>query len=204
MDRASAQPGHATLASFQEEAIPYLDAVYRFALRLTGSEDEAEDLVQETFMKAYNAWEQYTPGTKCKSWLFTIARNRFLRTRGREERLDAIVTRETGAGVQESEAAPIWRATAGVDPEGAFFASIVDQTILEAIDALPDDYRLALVLSDVEGLSYGEIADMTDVPVGTVKSRLFRARRRLQETLHGYAVDMGYISAPPKADAGTT
>jgi len=181
-------------SSFQEEALPHLDAVYRFALRLTGSPDEAQDLAQETFLRAFRAWGQYTPGTNCKSWLFTICRNTYLRGRERNQRHDAIVASQT---VPESAAVdpvnPLWASVAERDPEGAFFDAFVDREVLETIDRLPEDYRTVVVLSDVEGLSYQEIADMLDVPVGTVKSRLFRARRRLQADLYDYALEMGYI-----------
>jgi RNA polymerase sigma factor (sigma-70 family) len=89
---------------------------------------------------------------------------------------------------------PVWSTVQALDPEGDFFESIVDDRIIEAIEALPEEYRTAVVLSDIEGLPYAEIADLMEVPVGTVKSRLFRGRRRLQEVLYDYAVEMGYIS----------
>lgn len=171
-----------------------MDAVYRFALRLSGSPDQAQDLAQDTFLRAFKAWEQYTAGTRCKSWLFTICRNVYLRQRERGQRHDAIVAENT---VPESPSVdpvnPLWASVASDDPEGAFFGSIVDDQVLAAIDRLPHDYQTAVVLSDVEGLSYQEIADMLEVPVGTVKSRLFRGRRQLQRVLYDYAVEMGYI-----------
>jgi RNA polymerase sigma-70 factor (ECF subfamily) len=184
--------------AFQAEALPHLDAVHRFALRLAGDRDGAEDLVQETFLRAYRAWDQYEPGTNCKSWLFTICRNLFLRRRERGRRhaeiLEENVARGGGmGGTGVTVVNPLWQATQEVDPEGSFFESIVDEEILQAIDELPEEYRSAVVLSDVEGLPYAEIADLMDVPVGTVKSRLFRGRRRLQEKLYEYAVEMGYI-----------
>ncbi len=181
--------------SFIEEAIPHMDAVYRFALRLTGTQDGAEDLVQDTFLRAYRAWDQYTPGTRCKSWLFTICRNVFLRQHERRQRHDEIVqetAQEDAASL--SHEAPVFAASKDSDPEGAFFKSIVDEEILEAIDDLPNEYRMAVILSDLEDLSYNEIAEIMEIPVGTVKSRLFRGRRQLQKRLHGYAVEMGYIS----------
>ena len=181
--------------SFIEEAIPHMDAVYRFALRLTGTQDGAEDLVQDTFFRAFRAWDQYAPGTRCKSWLFTICRNVFLRQRERRQRHDEIVqetSQEDAASL--SREAPVFAASKDSDPEGDFFKSIVDEEILEAIDALPHEYRMAVVLSDLEDLSYNEIAEIMEIPVGTVKSRLFRGRRQLQKRLHGYAVEMGYIS----------
>jgi len=186
---------------FAEEALPHLDAVYRFALRLSGAPDQAEDLVQETFMRAYRSWDQYTPGTRAKSWLFTICRNVFLRGRERVRRHDRIVAEEVDRSSTTAEAAnPLWRSVDGVDPEGEFFESIVDEEILKAVEALPEEYRMALVLSDLEGLAYAEVADLLDVPVGTVKSRLFRGRRQLQQALYDYAVEMGYISPRAAAD----
>lgn len=187
------------VGSFDEEALPHLDAVYRFALRLSGSPDAAEDLVQETFLRAYRSWDQYTPGTRCKSWLFTICRNVFLRQRERGQRHEEILQEEMGKGPGEGSAAPsvvnpVWLSTMGSDPEGSFFDSIVDEEVLRAIGDLPEEYRTAVVLSDLEGLPYNEIAEAMGVPVGTVKSRLFRGRRRLQEALRDFAVEMGYIS----------
>ena len=181
--------------SFIDEAIPHMDAVYRFALRLTGTQDGAEDLVQDTFFRAFRAWDQYTPGTRCKSWLFTICRNVFLRQRERRQRHDEIVqetAQEDAASL--SREAPVFAASKDSDPEGDFFNSIVDEEIIAAIDELPSEYKMAVVLSDLEGLSYNEIAEIMEIPVGTVKSRLFRGRRQLQKRLHEYAVEMGYLS----------
>jgi RNA polymerase sigma-70 factor (ECF subfamily) len=182
---------------FAEEALPHLDAVYRFAIRLTGSADEAEDLVQETFLRAFRSWDQYARGTNAKSWLFTICRNVFLRKRERAQRHEEILSlnaARVGAG-STPVANPMWSSAQGVDPEGDFFESIVDERIISAIEELPEEYRTAVVLSDIEGLPYAEIAALMEVPVGTVKSRLFRGRRRLQQVLYDYAVEMGYISA---------
>jgi RNA polymerase sigma-70 factor, ECF subfamily len=191
----------ATKPGFAEEALPHLDAVYRFALRLSGSPDEAEDLVQETFLRAFKSWNQYTRGTRAKSWLFTICRNVFLRRRERAHRHDEIVAESVAPSSAGSEPVnPMWASIAGFDPEGRFFDSIVDARIIEAIEDLPEEYRTAVLLSDLEGLPYAEIADMMEVPVGTVKSRLFRGRRRLQEVLYDYAVEMGYIPAGAETD----
>jgi len=197
LDSSAAKPG------FEEEALPHLDAVYRFALRLSGSVDEAEDLVQETFLRAYNAWGQYQRGTRAKSWLFTICRNVFLRRRERAQRHDEILSENVdrdGPGAEASN--PLWASTAGIDPEGDFFASIVDERIIEALEDLPEEYRTAVVLSDIEGLPYAEIAEMVGVPVGTVKSRLFRGRRRLQEVLFDHAVEAGLIPASAGVEGG--
>jgi len=182
-------------ADFEVEALPHLDAVYRFALRLAGSPPAADDLVQETFLRAYRAWAQYTPGTNCKSWLFTICRNVFLRQQERGKRHDEIVEENVNReGPGYDPINPVWSEARGVDPEGTFFGKIVDEEVVRAIDELPEEYRTAVVLSDLEGLAYAEIAELMGVPVGTVKSRLFRGRQKLQMVLYDYAVEMGYIA----------
>jgi RNA polymerase sigma-70 factor (ECF subfamily) len=197
VETTGAKPG------FEEEALPHLDAVYRFALRLSGSPDEAEDLVQETFLRAYRAWDQFERGTKAKSWLFTICRNVFLRRRERAQRHDEIVSETADrSGTGQTLVNPIWVSALGADPEGDFFDSIVDDRILQAISELPEEYRSVVILSDVEGLPYAEIAEAVDVPVGTVKSRLFRGRRKLQEALYDHAVEMGYIPATAGVEEG--
>jgi len=186
--------------SFHEEALPHLDAVYRFGLRLTGSQHAAEDLVQETFLRAFRAWDQYTPGTRCKSWLFTICRNVFLRLWERGQRHDRVVRELADDGPLEV-VNPLWVATADSDPEGRFFDGLVDEEVLRAIDELPEEYRMVVLLSDLEELSYQEISDLLNLTLGTVKSRLFRGRRRLQSRLYGFALEMGYVrGAPPAGD----
>jgi len=188
---------------FQEEALPELDAVYRFALRLTRDTDHARDLVQETFLRAWANREKYTPGTRVKSWLFTICRNQFLRRDGRSRRHDALIREFADQDPRgTSREATVFMAAADRDPEGTFWARIVDEKILQEIEALPSEFREAVLLSDVESLTYQEIANVLDVPVGTVKSRLFRGRRILREQLYDYAVAEGIIAAPrdPGAD----
>ncbi len=188
---------------FEEEALPHLDAVYRFALRLSGSPDQAADLVQDTFLRAYRAWDQYTPGTRAKSWLFTICRNVFLRGRERVQRHDELVEQNVERDdTLPDPLNPLWASVDTLDPEGRFFGELVDSEILVAVEALSEEYRAVVILSDIEGLAYQEIADVLDVPVGTVKSRLFRGRRRLQEVLYAYAVEMGHIPAGAASRAG--
>ena len=183
-------------ADFHEEALPHMDAVYRFALRLSGSRDQAEDLVQDTFLRAFRSWDRYTPGTHCKSWLFTICRNLFLRNRERGQRHEELLSENVDRSSGPFEVVnPIWVKAVKADPEGDFFDNIVDEVVLQRIQELPEDYRMAVVLSDLEGFSYQEMADLMDVPLGTVKSRLFRGRRLLQEVLYDYAVSMGYVAA---------
>jgi RNA polymerase sigma-70 factor (ECF subfamily) len=186
-----AEPSAAGL-SFDEEALPHLDALYRVALRLTGDAARAEDLVQDTMLKAYRSWRQYRPGTNAKGWLLTILRNTFINDYRRRKLEPVAMDLET------VEPHAIYRDIETADPEGAFFSQIVDEKVLQAIDALPPEFREVLVLSDLEGMRYAEIAKALEVPVGTVKSRLFRARRLLQAALYEHAVEMGYIK-PRKA-----
>jgi RNA polymerase sigma-70 factor (ECF subfamily) len=191
-----AESVHARLRKpgFEAEALPWLDAVYRFALRLAGGRTaEAEDLTQETFLRAYRAWETFTPGTNARSWLFTICRNVFLRQQQVRARVSETTSSELDANLEALAASDVFHDTTLNDPEHTFFDSIVDAEVVRAVDALPADFREAVVLSDVEGLSYNEIADVLGIPKGTVKSRIFRGRRLLQQQLRDYALEMGYI-----------
>lgn len=180
--------------AFRAEALPEMDAVYRFALRLSGDADRASDLTQDTFLRAYRNRSSYTPGTRARSWLFTICRNLFLRGEQRSQRHDEIVSEvaeEDPRGI--SREATIFKQAQDRDPEGTFWDQMVDEEVLRAIDGLPIDFREVLVLSDLEDLSYDEISGVMEIPVGTVKSRLFRARRMLQKELYDYAVAAGIV-----------
>jgi RNA polymerase sigma-70 factor, ECF subfamily len=184
---------------FVEEALPWLPAVHRYALRLTrGNEAEAGDLVQETFLRAYRAWDQFQRGTNCRAWLFTICHNTHLHGEGRAARRKERVVSQLDADIESLAMSAAFRELSAIDPEGEFFDNLLDEDVVRAIDALPEDYREVLVLSDLGGLTYDEIASVLEIPLGTVKSRLFRARRRLQESLFDYAVEMGYIGAGDK------
>ena len=189
---------HATSdTTFEQEVLPELDAVYRFALQLARDPERAEDLVQETFLKAYRNRTSYTPGTRARSWLFTICRNAFLRREERSRRHDEIVAeaaREDPA--RQSREAAIFQEARERDPEGAFWSQVVDEEVLQAIDDLPNEFREAVVLSDLEDLTYNEVAEVLSLPVGTVKSRLFRGRRMLQKRLYEYALAEGIIDGP--------
>ena len=179
-------------ASFEREALVHLDSLYRVALRLTGNAAEADDLVQETMLKAYRAWHQFERGTNAKGWLLTILRHAFINEYRRRTRHPETVD------IDAIEPFSVFQEVQDDDPQGTFFDRIVDDEVLRAIDTLPEQFRETVVLSDVEGMSYEEIARVLEVPVGTVKSRLFRARRMLQQKLYDYAVGMGYIKGNSK------
>jgi RNA polymerase sigma-70 factor (ECF subfamily) len=175
--------------AFEAELLPELDTLYRLALRLTVDRSRAEDLVQDTVLKAFRAWPRFKLGTNLRGWLCTILRNTFI---DGYRRRAAIRMDLEGDGRRAA-----LHEVGETDPEGAFFSRIMDGKVLEAIDALPEESREVLVLSDVENLSYAEIAKVAGAPIGTVKSRLFRARRHLKESLYEHAVAMGYIRPRP-------
>ena len=186
--QASGEEDASKRRAFEEEALVHLEVLYGRALRLTGGDEaRSEDLVQETVLKAWRAWDSYEQGTNCKAWLLTILRNAFINEfRQRKREPDPV-------DFVDVEERPVWSQLRQEDPAGAFFDQIIDDEIVEAIEELPETFRVPLVLSDLDGLSYEEISEELDVPIGTVKSRLHRARQRLQEELFEYAKSMGYV-----------
>ena len=175
-------------AQFEREALVHLDAMYSFALKLARSRDDAEDLVSDTILRAFDRWEQYQLGTNVRAWLFTILYHTFV---SRKRRIEA---REVQLP-EEPDGWSAFEAVGDADPEGRFYDSFIDEEVMREIDKLPEDYRTAVVLSDIHGLRYAEIAEILEIPEGTVKSRLFRGRRILQKRLVDYAVEMGYVKA---------
>ncbi len=186
----SSGSGSGASSSFEAEALLWLDDVHRFALSMTRDEADADDVVQETYLRAFRSWQTFLTGSDCRRWLFTICRNVFLRSKERER-----LTVDVSSPEVETLAAVRMHAEAmqsgwGVD-------SLLDRAdlgpaIARAIAELPEAYRVAVVLVDVEGQSYDEAAEIMGVPVGTVRSRLFRGRRRLQEALFIHARDAGF------------
>ncbi|MEX2466093.1 MAG: sigma-70 family RNA polymerase sigma factor [Gemmatimonadota bacterium] len=178
---------------FSEEALPWLDAVYSFAMRLTqGDGDDAADLVQETFLRAHRFWGQYERGTNVKSWLFTICRNTFLHRKDLARNRREQPASQMDTELDRIPTAPLFHVRSE-DPERSFFQGLIDDEVIAAIDALPHDFKEVLVLSDLGDLRYAEIAQVLDIPIGTVKSRLFRARNILQEKLRDFAARSGYL-----------
>jgi RNA polymerase sigma-70 factor (ECF subfamily) len=178
--------------AFEREVLPHLDAMYRVALRLTANAADAEDLVQDSVLRAFRAWGSFRQGTNARGWLLTILRNSFINDYRRRKRSPTLVD------IDVAEPHALVHEGGGSDPEGEFFHQLVDDRIIAALDALPVEFREVVVLSDVEGLGYAQIAEMVGVPVGTVKSRLFRGRRQLQAVLRDYAVEAGIVR-PGKA-----
>jgi RNA polymerase sigma-70 factor, ECF subfamily len=173
-------------AGFESDAQRHLPSLYSFALKLARCRDDAEDLVSDTYLRAIERWEQFRPGTNMRAWLFTILYHIFV---SRKRRIDAREVLST----DDPDLPLAFEVVGEADPEGAYYDSYIDEEIVSAIEALPGEYRAAVLMSDVHGMRYAEIADKLGVPEGTVKSRLFRGRRMLQRRLKGYAVDMGYV-----------
>lgn len=177
--------------AFEAEAIPHMDALLRTALRMTKNENDAQDLVQEAFVKAYRFWDKFEPGSNCRAWLFKIMTNIFINEYRSKTRSPVTVN------VDEIDDNFLYGQLASgdgtVSPEEQLFSKIFDADIRKAIENLPDDFRIVVVLAFLEDFSYQEIADIADLQLGTVKSRLHRGRKLLQKELFEYAVKNGYI-----------
>ncbi len=182
--------------AFEVEALPHMDALYRTALRMAKNQNDAEDLVQEAYVKAYRFWDRFESGSNCRAWLFKIMTNIFINDYRSKSRSPMSVN------VDEIDDSFLYGQLAAVkpghDPEKELFAKILDDDVKKAIEELPDDFRLVIVLSFLEGFSYQEIADITDLQLGTVKSRLHRGRKLLQKVLYDYAIKNGYIKDTTK------
>lgn len=195
---ASSPPDSRDVDAFEAEMLKHLPDVVRFARALTRDPADADDVVQETYLRAFRARHTFIPGSDGRRWLFTIARNLYLRGRERDARmvhvdgepeLDAVATVQAQVTAQAS----------GVDPR--LEHPDLAPAIAKAIAELPEPFRLVVALVDVEGLDYAEAAAQLGIPIGTVRSRLFRARRTLQESLFEYARDAGFRVGEPEASS---
>jgi len=176
---------------FEAEALPLLPGMYSAAYRLTRNPSDAEDLVQETFLRAYRAFHQFEPGTNLKAWLYRILMNTFINSYRKRQREPQTVSDEEIAD---------WYLyskmnEAGLEPsaETAVIESLPDEEVQEALSSLPEQFRAAVLLADVEGFSYKEIAEITGVPIGTVMSRLHRGRKALQKRLWDVVRERGLV-----------
>lgn len=184
-----------TQTDFEREVMPHLQALYGVALRMTKSESDAEDLVQEAILRAYRFWDGFEAGSNCRAWLMRILTNVFrnrYRERAREQEI---------LGEAESCAANVgqFQGRAPRDAESALFGRMLSRDVEQALATLPPEFRLPVILADLEDLSYKEIADIMECPAGTVMSRLFRGRRMLQKQLAGYATEAEPAEAEPAA-----
>jgi len=177
------------LAVFENELVPHIKSLYHFAYRLTMDEDASNDLVQETYLKAYRFLARYEKGSNAKAWLFRILKNSFINQYRK--------TTKTPSTVDYEEAEYLFNAgrtafTSTVDLRDKIFRGLIGDEVSIALANLPIDFRTVIILCDIEDFSYEEIAKIIDIPIGTVRSRLHRARKVLREMLMDYAVSMGY------------
>ena len=182
---------------FEDIAMEHIDSLYSMAIRLVFNKEEAEDLVQETYLKAYRFFDTFQKGTNIKAWLFKILRNTFINKYRKTVNLPSEIFYEDVESVnsnlsykQESDSGEL---TDTLESKYNDLGNLMEDDVKHAIDSLPIEYKEAILLSDVEELSYNDIAEITNVPIGTVKSRLNRGRKLLQKSLWEYAKDRGFI-----------
>ncbi len=192
LDRAPADEDEAARAArFEAEAMPYLDQLYGAAMRMTRNPADAEDLVQDTYVRAFASFHQYRPGTNLKAWLYRILTNTFINSYRRRQRQPLQTDADAVEDWQLHRAAS--HDSVGLpSAESLALDALPDSDIKDALGQLSEDRRLAVYLADVEGFSYKEIAEIMDTPIGTVMSRLHRGRRQLRGLLADYAREYGY------------
>ena len=187
-------------ALFEEQALPYMDQLYAAAMRMTRNPSDAADLVQETFIKAFAAFRQYTQGTNLKAWLYRIQTNTFINTYRKKQRDPYQGTIDDLEDWQMGGAESATSSSSARSAEAEAIDHLPDSAVKDALQAIPEDFRLAVYFADVEGFSYQEIADIMKTPVGTVMSRLHRGRRLLRGLLADYARGRGMASAQIPGD----
>lgn len=195
---------------FEAQALPFLDQLYAAGLRMTRNPADAQDLVQETFIKAYSAFGQFTQGTNLKAWLYRILTNTFINSYRKKQRdpyqgtIDDLEDWQLGGAVSTTSMSSTNRSA-----EAEAIDHLPDSAVKDALQSIPEDFRLAVYFADVEGFSYQEIADIMKTPVGTVMSRLHRGRRLLRDLLTDYARERGIATGvsprrPPTSTGGST
>ena len=186
---------------FSEQAMQYMDALYTAAMRLTHNSADAEDLVQETYLKAYRAYGGFEEGTNLRAWLYRILTNTFINNyRSKKRRPDETDIDEVEDLYLYRRLGGLEAAAAGRSAEDELLDWFTDSEVKEAVEALPEQFRMAVLLSDVEGFSYKEIAEILDIPIGTVMSRLHRGRKALQRQLYEFAKSRHLTSVDGASD----
>mgnify|MGYP003329738798 CR=1 FL=1 len=176
---------------FEREAVPHMDLLYSYAYRITNDSDDAQDLLQETFLKAFRFWEQFEKGTNLKAWLFRIMKNSYINRYRKEKKEGDSVSYDDIEDFYETIRDDSWDSN---NDHEKLFSNLLDDEVTHALESLPDDFRTVVILCDIEGLPYEEIAEFLQCPIGTVRSRLHRGRKLLQNKLKEYAKQRGYIT----------
>ena len=182
-------------AQFEEQALPYMDQLYAAAMRMTRNPADAADLVQETFVKAFQSWRSFEQGTNLKAWLYRIQTNAFINSYRKKQR-DQYQSSTDELEEWQLSGAESRTATTTQSAELEALDHLPDSDVKRALAEIPEDFRMAVYLADVEGFAYQEIADIMKTPVGTVMSRLHRGRKLLREKLRDYAIDRGFLPEP--------
>jgi len=177
-------------SEFEAEALPHMDVLYNFALRTTGNADDARDLLQETYLKAYRFWDKYEKGTNIRAWLFRIMKNSYINRYRKETKEPDKVDYDDIENFYNTIRA---ESTDPNDLQQQLYGNLLGDEVTKALQSLPDDFRTVVILCDIEGLTYEEIAEFVECPIGTVRSRLHRGRKLLQATLFEYAKQQGMI-----------
>jgi RNA polymerase sigma-70 factor (ECF subfamily) len=175
---------------FEKEFMPHIDSMYNFAFRLTNDEDDANDLVQDTYLKAFRFINSFSQGTNAKAWLFRILKNSFINDFRKKSKEPAKVDYQDVETTYNSEEDAETNQTVDLRVESV--QDLIGDEIANALNSLPVDFRTVIILCDVEGFTYEEMAKILDIPIGTVRSRLHRARMLLKEKLKSYAKSLGY------------
>jgi RNA polymerase sigma-70 factor (ECF subfamily) len=175
---------------FERQTLPHMEVLYNYALRMTGNNEDAKDLLQETFLKAYRFWNKFEQGTNLRAWLFRIMKNTYINVYRKETKEPDKVDYEEIEGYynlirdQNSD---------DNDLQQKMFGQLLDDDVSKALESLPEEFRTVVILCDIEGLAYEEIAEFLQIPVGTVRSRLHRGRKLLYAKLYDYAYRRGFI-----------
>ncbi len=186
---------------FEVEAMPHMSALFHFAVRLCRDRDDAADLVQETFLKAFRFFDKFERGTNCKAWLFRILKNSYINKYRKSSKEPDVVEYDV---VEDFYDTIKDSSVATSTLEEQVFDQALDDEVATAIDRLPDEFRTVVILCDIEGFTYEEIADFVDCPIGTVRSRLHRARKMLAASLVEYARQRGYGMSGDASTSGVS
>ena len=168
-----------------------MDILYNYALRMTSNQDDAHDLVQETYLKAYRFWDKYEKGTNIRAWLFRIMKNSYINRYRKETKEPETVDYEN---IQNFYNTIRSESTDPNDLQEKIFGGLLEDDVARALESLPEDFRTVVILCDIEGLTYEEIAEFVDCPIGTVRSRLHRGRKMLRTILFDYAKKRGFVN----------